>query len=82
MIPNGKYWTRDSLAMSQGLRLAPHQAVLSLPLWAAAVNRNLDRLEKSTRDPEDLLQKWPVSKRVNNSKAPGDDPALIDRVAA
>ena len=27
-----------------------------------------------------LLQMWPVSKRVNSSKAPADDVALIDRV--
>jgi putative SOS response-associated peptidase YedK len=27
----------------------------------------------------DLLQKWPVSKRVNSSRT--DDPTLIDRVA-
>lgn len=32
--------------------------------------------------PEDLLQRWPVSRRVNSSKAPDDDPSLIDRVAA
>ena len=32
--------------------------------------------------PEDLLQRWPVSKRVNSSKAPDDDPTLIDRIAA
>jgi SOS response associated peptidase (SRAP) len=29
---------------------------------------------------DDLLQRWPVSKRVNSSKAPADDPTLIDRV--
>jgi hypothetical protein len=28
--------------------------------------------------PNDYLQVWPVSKRVNSSRAPGDDPALID----
>jgi putative SOS response-associated peptidase YedK len=27
-----------------------------------------------------LLQMWPVSKRVNSSKAPADDPTLIERV--
>jgi hypothetical protein len=27
-----------------------------------------------------LLQRWPVSKRVNSSKAPADDPTLIDRI--
>ena len=29
-----------------------------------------------------LLQQWPVSKRVNSSKAPADDATLIDRIAA
>jgi putative SOS response-associated peptidase YedK len=29
---------------------------------------------------EDALQRWPVSKRVNSSRAPDDDPALIDKV--
>jgi putative SOS response-associated peptidase YedK len=30
---------------------------------------------------ENVLQKWPVSKRVNSSRAPDDDPTLIERVA-
>ena len=30
--------------------------------------------------PNDFLQKWPVSKRVNSSRAPEDDPTLIERV--
>jgi putative SOS response-associated peptidase YedK len=29
-----------------------------------------------------LLQVWPVSPRVNSSRAPGDDPTLIERAAA
>jgi putative SOS response-associated peptidase YedK len=29
----------------------------------------------------DLLQRWPVSKRVNSSRAPDDDPSLIDFAA-
>ncbi len=32
--------------------------------------------------PNNYLQVWPVSRRVNNSRAAGDDPTLIDRVAA
>ena len=32
--------------------------------------------------PDDYLQAWPVSRRVNSSRAPGDDPALIERIAA
>ena len=30
--------------------------------------------------PEDPLQRWPVSKRVNSSKAPVDDPTLIEQI--
>jgi putative SOS response-associated peptidase YedK len=30
---------------------------------------------------ENLLQRWQVSKRVNSSRAPNDDPTLIDKVA-
>jgi putative SOS response-associated peptidase YedK len=29
---------------------------------------------------DDLLERWPVSNRVNSSKAPADDPTLIDRI--
>jgi putative SOS response-associated peptidase YedK len=29
---------------------------------------------------EDLLQKWPVSQRMNSSKAEKDDATLIDRI--
>jgi putative SOS response-associated peptidase YedK len=32
--------------------------------------------------PDDYLQAWPVSRRVNSSRAPGDDPALIEPIAA
>jgi putative SOS response-associated peptidase YedK len=30
--------------------------------------------------PDDYLQTWPVSRRVNSSRAPGDDPTLIEEV--
>src|SRR5262249_29591746 len=30
--------------------------------------------------PNDYLQRWPVSKRVNSSKADADDPSVIERV--
>ena len=29
---------------------------------------------------DDVLQRWPVSKRVNSSRASDDDPTLIDRI--
>ena len=31
--------------------------------------------------PEEVLQRWPVSKRVNSSKAPVDDRTLIEQIA-
>ena len=30
--------------------------------------------------PEDMLQRWPVSQRVNSSRAPADDPTLIESI--
>jgi hypothetical protein len=30
---------------------------------------------------ENVLQKWPVSKRANSSRAPDDDPTLIDQIS-
>jgi len=30
--------------------------------------------------PNDLLQRWPVSKRVNSSRASDDDPTLIEEI--
>jgi len=30
---------------------------------------------------ENVLQKWPVSKWVNSSRAPDDDPTLIDEIS-
>jgi putative SOS response-associated peptidase YedK len=31
--------------------------------------------------PDDYLQAWPVSRRVNSSRTPSDDPTLIDQIA-
>ena len=31
--------------------------------------------------PNDFLQKWPVSRRVNSSRASDDDPTLIEEIA-
>ena len=28
----------------------------------------------------DVLQRWPVARRVNSSRAPADDPSLVERV--
>ena len=46
---NGPSWSRDSLAISQGKRLAPHQKLISLPLSATVLENGLDSLEKAAR---------------------------------
>jgi len=30
--------------------------------------------------PDDYLQVWPVSRQVNSSRAPSDDPTLIEQI--
>lgn len=30
---------------------------------------------------ENLSQKWPVSRRINSSRTPDDDPTLIDKIS-
>ena len=42
--------------------------------------RNEAGLELLKPAPDDLLQRWPVSQRVNSSKAPVDDPTLIEQI--
>jgi putative SOS response-associated peptidase YedK len=32
--------------------------------------------------PDNYLQVWPVSRRVNSSRAPSDDQTLIEQIAA
>jgi hypothetical protein len=40
----------------------------------------LGQPENQIKKPGDVLQRWPVSKRVNSSKADADDATLIERV--
>jgi putative SOS response-associated peptidase YedK len=44
--------------------------------WLSA-EAGLEALKPAAND---VLQRWPVSKRVNSSRAPADDPTLIDRI--
>jgi multidrug efflux pump subunit AcrA (membrane-fusion protein) len=54
--------------------LGPHPAL---------VEQNHQRREDGDLQcARDLLQRWPVSKRVNSSKADADDPTLIEAVRA
>jgi hypothetical protein len=52
------------------------------PEASAAVAQPDAGVEYLRPAPNDLLQRWPVSKRVNSSKADADDPTLIEAVRA
>jgi predicted nucleotide-binding protein len=52
-----KSWSRDSLAMSQGIRSAPHQAVLAIWLSENLVDTGLETLEKSARESASHLRR-------------------------
>jgi putative SOS response-associated peptidase YedK len=41
---------------------------------------NMGVEELTTQAPDDYLRRWPVSERVNSSKADKDDSTLIDKV--
>ena len=48
MLPKN-YWSRDSLAMSQGLQVAPHQVLLAFYLASKGLESVIEKLENSAR---------------------------------
>jgi predicted nucleotide-binding protein len=50
LVPKGQIWSRDSLAVTQGLRPAPHQTAVGLPLSAITLKNGIDALEKAVRE--------------------------------
>src|SRR5262249_25638948 len=51
---------------------------VDLPRWLAG-SASTEMLKPA---PDDYLQAWPVSRQVNSSRAPSDDPTLIKQIAA
>jgi hypothetical protein len=49
-LVGGPNWSRDSLAVSQQHRVAPHQSLIAIPLAAAALANCLESLEKAARE--------------------------------
>jgi hypothetical protein len=49
-LPRGQYFTRDSHAMSQGLRVAPHQSLIAYVLSATVLRNGLDALRSTTQE--------------------------------
>ena len=56
LIKKGAGWSRDSTAVTQGYRLAPHQSLLATSLSADNMVKALDTLEKATREAISHLQ--------------------------
>ena len=48
-IPDGQVWSRDSLARTQGLCVAPHQSLSALPLSGVELEAALDTLGRAVR---------------------------------
>jgi predicted nucleotide-binding protein len=49
-LPRGRFMTRDSHAMSQGLQVAPHQSLIAYVLSATVLRNGLDSLKSATQD--------------------------------
>jgi predicted nucleotide-binding protein len=57
LVHRGPGWSRDSLAVSQGGRIAPHQSIIALPLSAKTLENGIERLEKTTRESASHLRR-------------------------
>jgi predicted nucleotide-binding protein len=60
LLPKGQVWSRDSLAMSQGLKIAPHQAEAALSILAEALVLSLRDLERAAREAASHLKRTEV----------------------
>jgi predicted nucleotide-binding protein len=60
LLPQGKFWSRDSLAVSQGLKIAPHQAEAALPISAKALGLVLGDLERAAREAASHLKRTEI----------------------
>jgi hypothetical protein len=56
LIGKGAGWSRDSTAVTQGYRLAPHQSLLAISLSAENMVKALDTLEKASLEAISHLQ--------------------------
>jgi len=56
-LPRGQLITCDSLAMTQGLRVAPHQSLVALGLSATVLGNGLKAIESATHEAASHLQR-------------------------
>jgi hypothetical protein len=65
LVPSGQIFTSDSTAMTQGLRVAPHQSLIGLHLSATMVEDGLNAIEKTSREAASHLQRLEKTKRCS-----------------
>ena len=63
LVPSGQLFSRDSTAMTQGLRVAPHQSLIGLHLSATVVENGLQTLEEASRQAASHLQRLEKAQR-------------------
>jgi predicted nucleotide-binding protein len=63
LVPNGQIFTRDTLALTQKLRIAPHQSVSAFPLSAGVTASAIDGLERAARLSASHLQRLEQGKQ-------------------
>src|SRR5437764_19642 len=57
LLPNGRVWSRDSKAATQGLRVAPHQTLVAFDLSATVLRNGLSTLATTTREAASHVQR-------------------------
>jgi predicted nucleotide-binding protein len=62
-LPKGQIFTRDTLALTQKLRVAPHQSVAALPRSAAVTASAIEGLERAARLSASHIQRLEQAKQ-------------------
>ena len=60
---SGQNWSRDSTAVTQGPRVAPHQYLIGLHLSATVAENGLETIEKASREAASHLQRLEKTQR-------------------
>jgi predicted nucleotide-binding protein len=65
------YTSRDSLAMHQGTRAAPHQCILAIPIAVRALGTSIERLSKIARESAAHMKRSDNSRNTTAKAASG-----------
>jgi hypothetical protein len=79
------FWLRLLVRLARGVSQTLYVAAATIPatiLFGCTDSLKVSGIsaQRSFTAANDLLQKWPVSKRVNSSRTSDEDATLIDRI--